>query len=60
MTRPLRAERGHRHVALIDSHRTSIFTDWEEGLLEALQATDRPVAHVTEPPADGLAIRVML
>lgn len=35
------AGRGHRHVALVDSHRTSIFPAWEEGLLDALQASGR-------------------
>lgn len=35
------ADRGHRHVAIIDSHRTPIFPAWEAGLLEALQADGR-------------------
>lgn len=32
------AENGHQHVVLIDSHRTPVFSAWEEGLLDALQA----------------------
>lgn len=35
------ADRGHRHVALIDSHRSSVFPEWEAGLVEALQADGR-------------------
>ncbi|MBN2292151.1 MAG: GntR family transcriptional regulator [Pirellulales bacterium] len=31
------AERGHRRVVLIDSHRTSVLHCWEEGLQEGMQ-----------------------